>query len=87
MLVVTEGNQARLAPQLAAYKGRKFPFRVWWVREYGKQSLGNWWRWFTERKPWNPTGGLPEFLYTRRDISASLVPSSPSRTVAMRRPR
>ena len=79
-------SRDRLAPQLTGYRSRKFPFRVWWVREYGKQSLGNWWRWFTKRKPWNPTGGLPEFLYTRRDISASLVPSSPSRTVAMRRP-
>ena len=86
VLVVTERNRDRLAPQLTGYRSRKFPFRVWWVREYGKQSLGNWWRWFTKRKPWNPTGGLPEFLYTRRDISASLVPSSPSRTVAMRRP-
>ena len=29
-------------------------------------SPGNWWRWFTERKPWNPTGGMPEWLYVRR---------------------
>jgi uncharacterized protein (TIGR03663 family) len=66
VLVVTERNQARLAPSLAGYNGRRFSFRVWWVREYGKQSLRNWARWFTRRKPWNPTGGLPEWLYTRR---------------------
>ena len=59
ILVVTERSRARLASSLAAYQGRRFSFRVWWVREYGKQSLDNWLRWFTERKPWNPTGGLP----------------------------
>jgi uncharacterized protein (TIGR03663 family) len=84
VLILTEGSRARLEPQLAGYKGRQFPFRVWWVREYGKQSIGGWWRWFTRRKPWNPTGGLPEWIYTRGDISASSVPSP--RTVAMRRP-
>ena len=84
MLVLTDGSRARMEPQLTGYKGRQFPFRVWWVREYGKQSIGGWWRWFTRRKPWNPTGGLPEWLYTRGDISASSGPSS--RTFAMRRP-
>ena len=69
VLVMTEGGRARLAPALGAYTGRKFPFRVWWVRDYSKMSIGNWWRWFTRRKPWNPTGGLAEYLYTRRDIT------------------
>jgi predicted membrane-bound mannosyltransferase len=84
VLILTEGSHARLANALPDYDAREFPFRVWWVREYGEQSLGNWWRWFTRRKAWNPTGGLPEWLYTRRDMNASLVPSPP--TVAMRRP-
>ena len=65
VLILTEGSRARLEPQLADYTGRRFPFRVWWVREYDKQSPGNWWRWFTKRRPWNPTGGLPEWIYTR----------------------
>ncbi len=65
VLILTEGSRARLEPQLAGYTGREFPFRVWWVREYDKQSPGNWWRWFTKRRPWNPTGGLPEWIYTR----------------------
>ena len=41
-----------------------------------------------QRKVWNPTGGMPEYLYVRRGvISASAVPSPASRdTVAMRRP-
>jgi hypothetical protein len=84
VLVMTEGGRARLAPALGAYTGRKFPFRVWWVRDYSKMSIGNWWRWFTRRKPWNRTGGLAEYLYTRRDITASAVPRP--LTVAMRRP-
>jgi len=66
VMVLTEAGRARLGQQLSGWKGRQFPFRVWWVREYGKQSVGNWLRWFTRRKPWNPTGGLPEWLYTRR---------------------
>ncbi len=45
---------------------REFPFRVWWVRDYGAMSAGGWLHWFTDRDPWNPTGGMPEFLYERR---------------------
>ena len=42
------------------------------MREYGKQSPGDWWRWFSKRKPWNPTGGLHEWLYVRRgDMNAN----------------
>ena len=88
VLVVTERSSQRLAPNLAAYRSRRFPFRVWWVRDYSKGTPGNWLRWLVERKVWNPTGGMPEYLYVRRgDISASAVPSPASRdTVAMRRP-
>ena len=64
--LITEGNRDRLLGQLAGYDGREFPFRVWWVRDYGAMSPGGWWRWYTERKPWNPTGGLPEWLYLRQ---------------------
>jgi uncharacterized protein (TIGR03663 family) len=72
VMILTEGGRARLEPQLAAWEGREFPFRVWWVREYGEQSPGAWWRWFSERKPWNPTGGLDEWLYVRRgDMNAN----------------
>ena len=64
--VLTEGSRARLEGELAGYDGRRFPFRVWWVRDYGAMSAGSWWRWFTRREPWNPTGGLPEWLYVRQ---------------------
>ena len=53
-------------PSSPGYDGREFPFRVWWVRDYGAMSPGGWWRWFTEREPWNPTGGMPEWLYLRQ---------------------
>jgi hypothetical protein len=88
VLVMTEPSSQRLAPQLAAYRSRRFSFRVWWVRDYAKGTPAKWLRWLFERKVWNPTGGLPEYLYVRRGvISASAVPSPASReTVAMRRP-
>ncbi len=64
--ILTEANRDRLLGRLAGYEGREFPFRVWWVRDYGAMSPGGWWRWYTEREPWNPTGGLPEWLYVRQ---------------------
>jgi hypothetical protein len=36
------------------------------VRDYGAMSVGGWWDWFAHREPWNPTGGMPEWLYLRR---------------------
>jgi hypothetical protein len=63
--LLTDGNRERLQGDLAGYAGRRFPFRVWWVRDYGAMSLDGWWDWFTRREPWNPTGGLPEWLYVR----------------------
>jgi uncharacterized protein (TIGR03663 family) len=88
VLIMTEASSQRLAPQLTAYAGRRFSFRVWWVRDYTKGTPGAWLRWIADRKVWNPTGGMPEYLYVRRGvISASAVPSPASGdTVAMRRP-
>jgi predicted membrane-bound mannosyltransferase len=64
--ILTEGNRNRLLGDLAGYDGRRFPFRVWWVRDYSKMSADAWWRWFTRREPWSPTGGMPEWLYVRQ---------------------
>jgi uncharacterized protein (TIGR03663 family) len=64
--ILTEGNRDRLLQNLAGYDGRRFPFRVWWVRDYGEMSPDAWWSWMTERKPWNPTGGMQEWLYVRQ---------------------
>ena len=66
VLILTEAARERLLPQLAAYSGRRFPFRVWWVRDGSTMTPAAWWRWFTERKSWNPTGGMSEWLYERR---------------------
>jgi uncharacterized protein (TIGR03663 family) len=65
VLILTSGSHERLAPQLKDYDVREFPFRVWWLRDYGAQSPGAWARWFTRREPWNPTGGMPQWLYVR----------------------
>jgi uncharacterized protein (TIGR03663 family) len=88
VLVMTEPNSQRLASHLTDYTSRRFSFRVWWVRDYAKATPANWARWIFERKVWNPTGGMPEYLYVRRGvISASARPSPASAgTVAMRRP-
>ena len=69
VLLLTEGSRNRLASSLTGYDGRRFRFRVWWVRDYGAQSPAGWWRWFTSREPWNPTGGMPEWLYVRRVVA------------------
>ena len=64
--ILTDGSRERLQDQLAGYDGRRFPFRVWWVRDYDEMSPGGWWDWFARREPWNETGGLPEWLYVRQ---------------------
>jgi predicted membrane-bound mannosyltransferase len=64
--ILTEGNRDRVLQNLAGYDGRRFPFRVWWVRDYDEMSPEAWWRWVTERKPWNPTGGMREWLFVRQ---------------------
>jgi uncharacterized protein (TIGR03663 family) len=70
VLIMTEQARAKLLPLLAAYEGRRYRFRVWWVRDWSKAlDPGAWWRWFTKREPWNPTGGMPEWIYVRRDVS------------------
>ena len=65
VLILTQAAGDRLAPQLQGYESRQFPFRVWWVRDYDAMSPRAWWRWFTRREPWSPTGGMPEWLYQR----------------------
>jgi len=59
--LLTERSRDRLG-----LGGREFPFRVWWVRDYGAITPARWWRWLTRREPWNDTGGLPEWLYVPR---------------------
>jgi uncharacterized protein (TIGR03663 family) len=66
VLILTQAAHDRLQSSLTGYDAREFPFRVWWVRDYGEMSPASWWRWFTRREPWNPTGGMPEWIYRRR---------------------
>jgi uncharacterized protein (TIGR03663 family) len=68
VVVMTDASRARLANALAAYDGRQFDFRVWWVREYGKIRPGNLFTYITSRKLWNPTGGMKEWLYVKKGI-------------------
>ena len=69
VLVLTEASKARMeqAGQLAGYEGRQFDFRVWWVRERGGfVNPGNFLRYVTQRKTWNETGGMKEWLYIKQ---------------------
>lgn len=66
VLLVTEASRLALGDRLDGYTGRRFPFRVWWVRDYSRAlDFGAWWDWLVHREPWNPTGGMPEYLYVR----------------------
>jgi uncharacterized protein (TIGR03663 family) len=72
VLVMTEEARAKLLPTLSAYDGQRFRFRVWWVRDWSKKlSPSAWWGWFTERKTWNPRGGMFEWVYVRKDAEAA----------------
>jgi uncharacterized protein (TIGR03663 family) len=64
VVILTQAAHDRLGSELPG--AREFPFRVWWVRDYDAMSPSAWWRWFTKREPWNPTGGMPEWIYHRR---------------------
>ncbi len=69
VLIMTLEARDKLKPNLSAYEGRSFDFRVWWVKDYKlKFKPGAWWDWFTEHKAWNETGGMPEWVYYRRDL-------------------
>jgi uncharacterized protein (TIGR03663 family) len=68
VLILTDLSRARLGRALDDYHGRRFAFRVWWVRDYSKMSPHAWWEWFVRRRVWNPTGGLPEWLYIRNGV-------------------
>jgi len=69
VLVMTDGNRARLAGQLRGYEALSFPFRVWWVRDYGEQTPAAWARWMVDRSPWNATGGMTEWLLVDRGVA------------------
>ena len=66
VLILTQAAHDRLGPQLQGYEAREFPFRVWWVRDYDAMSPRAWWKWFTQREPWSPVGGMNEWLHQRR---------------------
>ena len=78
-LVLTEAAYDKLKPNLAAYDCRHFDFRVWWVKDYGKKfSVSAWWKWFTQREAWNPTGGMKEWFCVRTDVGPLPGKGTPS---------
>jgi uncharacterized protein (TIGR03663 family) len=67
VVLLTDASRTRLGRAMDGYRGRQYPFRVWWVRDYSKiRSPKAWWNYWVHRTPWNPTGGMPEWLYIKR---------------------
>ena len=72
VLLMTQASRDRLLAELPAYEGRRFRFRVWWVRDWDRKfDPDAWWDWWTRRETWNPVGGMPGWVYVRRDAAAS----------------
>ena len=66
VLIATEGSRLELGDRLDGYEGRRFDFRVWWVRDWGRKlEPSAWGPWFVRREPWNETGGMPAHLFLR----------------------
>jgi hypothetical protein len=65
------GGRARVRSQLGGYAARRFPFRVWWVRDYGAMSPGELVALVHAARAVEPDGRLPEWLYLRRVVSAA----------------
>jgi predicted membrane-bound mannosyltransferase len=68
VVLLTDQSRTRLGRALNGYTGREYSFRVWWVRDYGAMSVKHWWEWIVHRKVWNPTGGMPEWLYIKKGV-------------------
>jgi uncharacterized protein (TIGR03663 family) len=62
--ILTDASRARLRGSLKGSEERRFAFRVWWVRDYGRLTPASAWAWLSRREPWNPTGGMSEWLET-----------------------
>jgi uncharacterized protein (TIGR03663 family) len=65
-IILTQASYDRLKNQLPDYQARQFPFRVWWVRDYGKLTPGAAIKYIADRKVFSPTGGMSEWLLEKR---------------------
>ncbi len=66
--ILTDASRSRLRGSLGGFEERRFSFRVWWVRDYGALTPGSAWAWLSRREPWNPTGGMTEWLEWPRGL-------------------
>lgn len=66
--ILTDASRARLRPTRSGFREQRFPFRVWWVRDYGSVTPGSALAWLSRREPWNPTGGMTEWLEWPRNF-------------------
>ena len=65
VVLLTQLSRDHELANLRGLRGHAFPFRVWWVRDYGAMSPRAWLHWLLQRRVWNPTGGMPLWIYER----------------------
>ena len=58
-------------PALQRLRGRAVPVPRLVGARLRRDVAGDWWRWLTKREAWNPTGGMPEWLYEQRWLEAA----------------
>ena len=64
--ILFDPTAAALTPLLTRFERRVFPFRLWWVVDYGRATPRAVARWIVLRRPWSATGGDRIWVYARR---------------------
>jgi uncharacterized protein (TIGR03663 family) len=80
VLLVADPSHAAMDPRLENYVSRRFRLRVWWVTPWTAAGVGDWARWFLDRKAWSQTATMDEWLYVRRDVAERLGVRYPDAT-------
>ncbi len=79
VVTLTDEAKTRLQGALGNYDCDHYQFRIWWVRDYGiihaadhtspgPMRPGNVLKYILERKTWNPTGGMKEWLCVKKGV-------------------
>jgi uncharacterized protein (TIGR03663 family) len=79
VVTLTDEAKTRLQGALGAYDCNQYQFRIWWVRDYGiihaadhtspgPMRPGNVLKYILQRKTWNPTGGMKEWLCVKKGV-------------------
>ncbi len=73
LYMVSDQNITNVEPFMASnYVEEHLKLRVWWIPDWSKQSVANWWNWVLYRQPWNPEGSTDFYVFIRRDLASGL---------------